>query len=71
MAKSKEQQIPDAILDQLLCGPAASTAFRRSELLDRLWEALADRALNAKMHHHLAYQAGTANGRHRYGRKSV
>lgn len=71
MAKSKEPQIPDAILDQLLCGPAASTAFRRGELLDRLWEALAERALNAKMHHHLAYQAGAANSRHRYGRKSV
>jgi len=49
MAKRKEPQIPDAILDQLLSGTAASTAFDRGGLLDQLKKALAERALNAEM----------------------
>ena len=71
MAKRKEPQIPDAILDQLLSGTAASTAFDRGGLLDQLKKALAERALNAEMDHHLAGESGAANSRNGYGRKSV
>lgn len=71
MAKRKEPQIPDAILDQLLSGTAASTAFDRGGLLDQLKKALAERALNAEMDHHLAGEGGAANSRNGYGRKSV
>lgn len=71
MAKRKEPQIPDAILDQLLSGTAASTAFDRGGLLDQLKKALAERALNAEMDHHLAAESGAANSRNGYGRKSV
>ena len=34
MARRKELQIPDAILDQLLSGTAASAAFDQGRLLD-------------------------------------
>ena len=61
MARRKEPQIPDAILDQLLSGTEASTAFDRSGLLDQLKKALAERALNAEMDHHLAGEGGAAN----------
>ena len=71
MAKRKEPQIPDAILDQLLSGTGASTAFDRGGLLDQLKKALAERALNAEMDHHLAGESGAANSRNGYGRKSV
>ncbi|WP_368417421.1 IS256 family transposase [Falsiroseomonas sp.] len=71
MAKRKEPHIPDAILDQLLSGTAASTAFDRGGLLDQLKKALAERALNAEMDHHLAGEGGAANSRNGYGRKSV
>lgn len=71
MAKRKEPQIPDAILDQLLSGTAASTAFDSGGLLDQLKKALAERALNAEMDHHLAGEGGAANSRNGYGRKSV
>lgn len=71
MAKRKEPQIPDALLDQLLSGTAASTAFDRGGLLDQLKKALAERALNAEMDHHLAGEGGAANSRNGYGRKSV
>ncbi len=63
MAKRKEPQIPDAILDQLLSGAAASTAFDRGGLLDPLKTALSERALNAEMDHHLAGEGGAGNSR--------
>ncbi|MDB5369035.1 MAG: family transposase, partial [Roseomonas sp.] len=71
MAKRKAPQIPDALLDQLLSGTAASTAFDRGGLLDQIKKALAERALNAEMDHHLAGDGGAANSRNGYGRKSV
>jgi len=71
MARRKEPQIPDAVLDQLLSGMAASTAFDRGGLLDQLKKALAERALNAEMDHHLAGDGGAGNSRNGYGRKSV
>ena len=69
MARRKEPQIPDTLLDQLLSGSEASAAFDPGGLLDHLKKALAERALNAEMDHHLA--GGGGNSRHGYGRKSV
>ena len=71
MARRKEPRIPDAILDQLLAGSDARTAFDQGGLLDELKKAFAERALNAEMDHHLAGQAGEGNSRNGYGRKSV
>jgi putative transposase len=71
MARRKEPAIPDAILDQLLAGADAKTAFDPGGLLDGLKKALAERALNAEMDHHLGGEGGVENGRNGYGRKTV
>lgn len=55
--------MPDAILDQLLAGTDAKAAFDRGGLLDELKKALAERALNAEMDHHLAGEGGEGNSR--------
>src|SRR3954447_18139472 len=70
MPRRKEPHIPDAILDQLLAGGDPKTAFDPNGLLDGLKKALAERALNAEMDHHLAREE-TGNSRNGYGRKSV
>jgi putative transposase len=71
MARRKEPRIPDAILDQLLAGAEARSAFDQGGLLDELKKALAERALNAEMDHYLAGDGGVGNSRNGYGRKSV
>jgi putative transposase len=71
MARRKEPRIPDAILDQLLAGAEARTAFDQGGLLAGLKKALAERALNAEMDHHLGGEAGAGNSRNGYGRKTV
>ena len=71
MARRKEPRIPDAILDQLLAGADARTAFEQGGLLDELKKAFTERALNAEMDHHLAGEGGEGNSRNGYGRKSV
>jgi putative transposase len=71
MARRKEPRIPDGVLDQLLAGSDARTAFDQGGLLDELKKAFAERALNAEMDHHLAGEAGQGNSRNGYGRKSV
>jgi putative transposase len=71
MPRRKEPKIPDAILDQLLAGADPKTAFDPNGLLDALKKALAERALNAEMDHHLASDDGVGNSRNGYGRKSV
>ena len=71
MPRRKEPKIPDALLDQLLAGADPKTAFDPNGLLDGLRKALAERALNAEMDHHLAGEEETSNSRNRYGRKSV
>ncbi|MDJ0391707.1 transposase, partial [Roseomonas sp. E05] len=71
MARRKEPRIPDAVLDQLLAGAGARSAFEQGGLLDELKKALAERALNAEMDHHLAGDGGEGNSRNGYGRKSV
>lgn len=52
MPRRKEPKIPNAILDQLLAGADAKTAFQANGLLDELKKALAERALNTEMDHH-------------------
>ena len=71
MARRTAPAIPDEMLDQLLSGASASTAFDRGGLLDQLKKALAERALNAEMDHHLGGEAGAGNSRNGYGRKTV
>ena len=70
MPRRKEPKIPDAILDQLLAGADPKTAFDPNGLLDGLKKALAERALNAEMDHHLTGSDG-ANSRNGYGKKTV
>ena len=70
MARRKAPRIPDAILDQLLAGADPKTAFEADGLLDELKKALAERALNAEMDHHLAGEEA-GNTRNGYGRKTV
>jgi len=73
MPRRKAPIIADAILDQLLQGQEAKDAFGRDGLLDALKKALAERALNAELEHHLA--AGEpderANSRNGFGAKTV
>lgn len=71
MARRKPPVIPDALLDQLLAGSDAKSAFDPNGLLDGLKKALAERALNAEMDHHLAGEDEAGNGRNGYGRKTV
>jgi putative transposase len=70
MPRRKEPKIPDALLDQLLAGADPKTAFDPNGLLDGLKKALAERALNAEMDHHLTGSDGT-NSRNGYGKKTV
>ena len=70
MPRRKEPKIPDAILDQLLAGADPKTAFDPNGLLDGLKKALAERALNAEMDHHLTGSDG-ADSRNGYGKKTV
>src|SRR5437868_10517914 len=71
MPRRKEPKIPDAVLDQLLAGADPKAAFDPGGLLDGLKKALAERALNAEMDHHLAGDGGAGNSRNGYGKKTV
>src|SRR5512147_3128850 len=73
MARRKPPIIPDALLDQLLAGADAKAAFEKDGLLDELKKALAERALNAEIDHHLetGQADGRANSRNGYGQKMV
>jgi putative transposase len=71
MARRKAPHIPDEVLDQLLSGTDAAAALREGGLLDGLKKALAERALNAEMDHHLGGEAGAGDSRNGYGRKTV
>ena len=68
MSRRKEPTIPSDLLDRLLAGTDAAAALGQGGLLDNLKKALAERALNAEMDHHLGDgQAG--NSRNGYGRQ--
>ena len=73
MARRKQPAISDQLLDQLLAGADPKTAFAKDGLLDELKKALAERALNAEIDHHLdkGEEDGRVNSRNGYGRKSV
>lgn len=70
MPRRKLPAIPDALLDALLAGEDAHAAFNADGLFDSLKKALAERALNAEMDHHLVDDE-TGNTRNGYGRKTV
>src|SRR5215213_7331306 len=73
MARRKPPIIPDELLDQLLAGRDPQAALGRDGLVDELKRALAERALNAEMDHHLDGEAaeGRGNSRNGYGRKTL
>ncbi|WP_347094155.1 IS256 family transposase [Sphingomonas parapaucimobilis] len=71
MSRRKEPSIPAALLDQLLAGSDAGAALQDGRLLDSLKKALAERALNAEMDHHLDQDSQDHNSRNGYGRKTV
>src|ERR671921_3007882 len=74
MARRKQPSIPDDVLDQLLAGSdPRETLAGKDGLLDALKKALAERALNAEMDHHLdsGEPDGRTNSRNGYGRKTV
>ncbi len=73
MARCKAPVIPDELLDRLLAGRDPQAALGKDGLIDELKRALAERALNAEMDHHLDGEAaeGRANSRNGYGRKTL
>src|SRR4051794_12605440 len=71
MPRRKEPMIPDVLLDQLLAGADPKAALDPGGLLDGLKKALAERALNAEMDHHLTGDGGAGNSRNGHGRKNV
>src|ERR687886_60500 len=73
MPRRKQPTIPDELLDQLLAGSDPRAALTEGGLLDGLKKALAERALNAELDHHLesGEPDGRANGRNGYSAKSV
>ncbi|PKP63251.1 MAG: IS256 family transposase [Alphaproteobacteria bacterium HGW-Alphaproteobacteria-8] len=70
MPRRKPPVIADSVLDQLLGGADAKSAFEAEGLLDQLKKALAERVLNAEMDHHLV-NGEPGNSRNGYGRKTV
>lgn len=73
MPVRKTTGIPSELLDQLLGGMDARTAFEKDGLFDDLKKALAERVLNAEMDHHLEAEAaeGSVNRRNGFGKKTV
>src|SRR5918912_1892332 len=73
MPRRKQPAIPDELLDQLLDGSDPRAALAEGGLLDGLKKALAERALNAELEHHLetGEPDGRANSRNGYGGKTV
>src|SRR5918998_738511 len=73
MPRRKPPAIPDEVLDQLLSESDPRAALADGGLLDGLKKALAERALNAEMDHHLdgGEPDGRANSRNGYGGKTV
>jgi putative transposase len=72
MARRKPPVIADELLDQLLAGRDPQAALGKDGLVDELKRALAERALNAELDHHLDGEAaeGRANSRNGYGKKT-
>jgi len=68
---AKKAFFPDKLLDELLGGSDAQTAFETNGLFDQLKTVLAERALNAEMDHHFSGDGGDGNSRNGYGKKTV
>lgn len=68
--RRKEQRISDAVPAQLLAGADAKAVFNSNGLLGELKKALAERALNAEMDHHLV-NGESGNSRNDDGRNLV
>lgn len=71
MSRRKQPGISAELLYQLLAGTDAAAALVQGGLLDALKKALAERALNAEMDHHLGDESEAGNSRNGYGRKTV
>jgi putative transposase len=73
MARRKKPVIADNLLDQLLSGRDPQAVFSKDGLFDDLKRALAERALNAEMDHHMdgEFGDGRANSRNGYGKKTL
>lgn len=73
MPARKKPALADELIDQLMSGRDPSTVFDKDGLLDELKRAIAERALNAEMDHHLSTEAadGGGNSRNGYGKKTV
>src|ERR687894_750932 len=73
MPRRKQPAIPDELLDQLLGGSDPRAALAEGGLLDGLKKAIAERALNAELEHHLetGEPDGRAKGRNGYSAKSL
>ncbi len=66
--RAKEKgRISDDLLDELLAGEDPAEAFRNGELLSEMKKAVAERALNAEMDHHLSQEPARQSGNHRNG----
>ena len=66
--RAKEKgRISDELLDELLAGEDPAEAFRNGELLSEMKKAVAERALNAEMDHHLSQEPARQSGNHRNG----
>lgn len=73
MARRKAPVIADELLDRLLAGRDPQTALAKDGLIDELKRALAERALNAELDHHLEGEAAAnrANSRNGAGHKTL
>ena len=73
MAGRKKPVIADDLLDQLPAGRDPQAVFSKDGLFDDLKRALAERALNAEMDHHMDGEAGDgrSNSRNGYGKKTL
>jgi len=63
--------MPADLLDQLLAGGDAAAPLQQGGVLDSPKKALAERAFNAEMYHHLGHGDQVGNNRNGYGRKMV
>lgn len=69
MPARKKPALADELIDQLMSGRDPSTVFDRDGLLDELKRAIAERALNAEMDHHLSTEAAATAGTATAGRR--
>jgi putative transposase len=71
MSRRKEPVMANELLNQLLAGGDAGSAFGHGRLLDSLKKALTGRALNSELDHHLSGDGALGNSRNGYGKKTV